>query len=82
MTLTKADHHQFAEAAEQMSVAICNAETAFAFLARLHGDRDHEGHHGFEAVNRLCALGLQQVMNDNDRAVEGLIAWHRKEGIE
>lgn len=69
---------QYADAAETMSIMLDYAATAFGFLARLHGDRDHEGHFGFEAVCALCERGLASVNDKEGDAVEGLVAALRK----
>ena len=78
MTLTNSAPAQLADAAENMSMALSYAETAFAFLARLHGDKDHDGHLGFEAVCRLCGQGLSFVLQTEGDRVEDLVANLRK----
>ena len=59
-----------------------HAETAFAFLNRLHEDRDHEGHLGFAAITALCARGLASVGDVEGVHLEGLASAMRNAAAE
>ena len=78
LTLTKAGAEQFANAAEQISMMLGYAETAFCFLGRLHGDRDHVGHLGFEAVCVLCERALASIGEKEGVTVEHLVSHLRR----
>ena len=82
MTVTMAGRQQFADAAENMSIMLGYAETAFGFLARLHGDRDHVGHLGFEAVCALCERGLASIGEKEGLPVERLVDQLRRGNFE
>jgi hypothetical protein len=80
--LTMAVRQQYADAAENMSVMLGYAETAFGFLARLHGDGDHTGQLGFEAVCALCERGLASVGEKEGLTVEHLVEQLRRGNFE
>ena len=73
MTLTKSNHGQFAEAAENMSIALSYAEAAFAFLALLHDDNPKGQNLGFAALCYLCGKGLTGILEKDSETVEHLV---------
>lgn len=76
--LTKDDLGQFACAAENMSIALSYAETAFGFLALLHDDNPNGQNLGFAALCYLCGKGLTGIMEKESETVERLVTHLRK----
>lgn len=63
----------FADAAESMYYLMNYAESAFGFLARIHGDGDYDGHIGLEAIARLCSRALASCGEKEGDLVEKLV---------
>ncbi len=88
--MTRSSHHLqlhdspqlIADATENLSMMLSYTEIAFGFLARLHGDREHDGHLGFEAVCVLCERALSSVNAKEGLVVEKLVSDLRVFAVE
>lgn len=71
ITLPLDAYNRYLETVTFLPGIIGQAEATFAFLNRLHEDKDHDGHLGFGAITGLCARALASVGD-----VEGLHLEH------
>jgi hypothetical protein len=65
---------------EGIGERLAHVENAFGFLARLHQDRNYEGHLGFEALNVLCARAVKAENDTRDLVLEKLVESLRRAG--
>jgi hypothetical protein len=76
ITLPADAFNRYLNTVETLPGIIGQAEEVFAFLNRLHEDKDHDGHLGFAAITGLCARALASVGD-----VEGLNLEHLAEDM-
>ena len=73
LNMTPEQATRLAESAQNLGVILSYAEEAFKLLGRLHGDHDHDGHHGFEAISVLCGRALASVCEKEGNDIDTLV---------